>query len=345
MNERERLISVLRKEPADRRPFICPGGMMTMVVTELMEKIECYWPEAHIDAEKMAALTMAANRLAGIENLGVPFCMTVEAEAMGAEVDLGTKDIEPRVVAYAANSMADMDALSAIDVMSGRAKVCVDAVKILKQKAPDVPVIANLTGPVSLATSLVDPLVYYRALRKDKEAAHALTGRSTESLIAFGDAMLEAGADVLCIADPSATGEIIGREAFGEFVLPYLNEMLDHFRNVFDVPAIVHICGDVRSLGTALADISAEAISVDSVVGIKTLKELIGGKVTMGNISTRLLEKGEPDSVFKSGMNALVSGGVDILAPACGISPKTPIRNIRSLPKAIARTKPQAPCC
>ena len=32
-----------------------------------------------------------------------------------------------------------------------------------------------------------------------------------ENAIAFGDALAEAGADVICIADPSATGDLIGR--------------------------------------------------------------------------------------------------------------------------------------
>jgi len=344
LDEKERLLSTLRREPVDRRPFICPGGMMTMIVTEVMDKIDCFWPEAHAVAEKMAKLTMGANRLAGVENVGVPFCMTIEAEAMGAKVDLGSKENEPRVTDYAIENLSDMETLSLLDVNEGRAKVCVDAIKILKQKAPDIPIIANLTGPVSLATSLIDPLIYYRAIRKEKEAAHKLTALSTENLIKFGDVMLEAGADVVCIADPSATGEIIGREAFEEFALPYINEMADHFRDKFEAPTIVHICGDVRTLGNSLASVSAESVSVDSVVGIKELKELVGCKVTMGNVSTYLLERGEANSVFKSAMGALING-VDILSPACGISPRTSIANIRSLLKAAAKSKPQIPCC
>jgi uroporphyrinogen-III decarboxylase len=38
--------------------------------------------------------------LIGIENLGLPFCMTVEAEALGAEVEMDSIYNEPRVVKY-----------------------------------------------------------------------------------------------------------------------------------------------------------------------------------------------------------------------------------------------------
>lgn len=336
-------MKVMNKEPVDRPPFVCPGGMMTMVVTEVMDEIGCFWPEAQIDSEKMAQLTLGVHRIAGVENTGVPFCMTVEAEGMGATVILGSKKSEPRVTHYAIDQLVDADELPTFDADRGRAKVCVDTIKLLKERAPEVPVFANLTGPVSLATSLIEPLVYYRAIRRDKAAAHRLTELSTGAATAFGDAMLEAGADVVCIADPSATGEIIGRAAFEEFALPYINKLVEHFHERFGVPAIVHICGNVKSLGDALGAISAEVISVDSVVSITALKKQAEGKVSMGNISTYLLEQGYPAQVLKAGRNR-IKGGINILAPACGISPRTPVANIRSLYEAaIHDGRPQGP--
>ena len=137
MTQKERLIKVLRKEQTDRRPFICPGGMMTMIVTDVMGTSESSWPEAHSSAEGMAALTLAAHTLSGVENLGVPFCMTVEAEGMGERLgDLGTRESEPKVLTYAINTMDEIDRLAALDVNKGRAKVCVDAIRILKERVP-----------------------------------------------------------------------------------------------------------------------------------------------------------------------------------------------------------------
>jgi [methyl-Co(III) methanol-specific corrinoid protein]:coenzyme M methyltransferase len=335
MNQKERLLNTLARKPVDRPPFICPGGMMTMVVTEVMDQAGCSWPQAHVDARQMARLTLAAHELAGIENLGVPFCMTAEAESLGAEVGLGSRESEPRVTGYVMEQMGQLQRLAALDPHGGRAGVCAEAVGMLKQTAPQLPVIADLTGPLSLATSLIDPLTYYRALRRDKQAAHALTRRCTEEIKVFGQALLMAGADLVCIADPSATGEIIGREAFAEFALPYLNELADHFKARFAVPTIVHICGNLKSLGSSLAHISAAALSVDSLVSIATLRELAPGKITMGNVSTFMLEKGDPERLYKAARHCLTAG-VDILAPACGISPRTPVANIRRMFDAVA---------
>ncbi len=327
MTHKERLLKALSGEAVDRAPFICPGGMMTMVVTEVMDAVGCSWPEAHLEPEKMAALTLGAHKLAGIENFGIPHCMTVEAEAMGSQVDLGHKESEPRVTRYAMDKMEDSDRLTLIDVTKGRARTCVTAARILKERAEEVPIIASLTGPVSLATSLVDPLLYYRALRLNKEAVHNLNRLAVKNTLIFGDALVEAGADAICIADPSATGDLIGRAAFHEFALPYINMMTEHFRLRYGKPSIVHICGDAKLLGAVLQGLSAEAVSVDSVVGVPNLQSMVPGKVTMGNISTFALERGEPAKLAKMAQQCL-RHGVDILAPACGLSPKTPVKNI-----------------
>lgn len=333
MNQKERLLKALGARTVDRPPFICPGGMMTMVVTEVMEALQCFWPEAHVDAHKMARLTLGVNRLSGIENLGLPFCMTVEAEAMGAEVGLGGRESEPRVTAYAMNNLKDTDRLGSIDVTRGRAAIIVDAIRLLKEQALDIPIIANLNGPISLATSLVDPLLYYRALHRDKASAHKLNRMAMGNALVFGDAMVEAGADVVCIADPSATGDLIGRGTFEEFALPYLNEMTDHYRDRYRKPSIVHVCGNAQRLGDVLQRLSVDVISVDSVVSIRQLHNLVPDKVTMGNISTFLLERGEPGKLSKAGEQCLRQG-VDVLAPACGISPKTPLKNIQAVAEA-----------
>jgi len=330
MNSCERLIKTLNNEPTDRRPLICPGGMMTMAVREVMESLDCSWPAAHSDASLMARLTAGMVELGGIDNLGVPFCMTIEAEEMGAGVDLGNLTREPHVVSYAMEQVGEIDKLSLFDPTHGRAKVCCDAIRILKKDHPDIPLVANLTGPVSLATSLIDPLLYYRALRRSKDSVHRLNDICVESAIRFGEAMIKAGADLICIADPSATGDLLGPQSFEEFCLPYLNRIADHFQGERNIGVIVHICGDVKKTGKLLPRLAAKVISVDSLVAIKHLKQLAPDKISMGNVSTFTLEKADPAIVAKAA-NLCLSHGVHILAPACGISPITPLANIRSL--------------
>ena len=105
MNEKERLKKALHHEKTDRPPCICPGGMMNMITTDLMDRSGITWPEAHLNAEMMADLAQANYENGCFENVGVPFCMTIEAEAMGAQVTMGSKIYEPHVTGYAINSV------------------------------------------------------------------------------------------------------------------------------------------------------------------------------------------------------------------------------------------------
>lgn len=301
-----------------------------MAVKEAMDKLACPWPASHTDADLMSRLTLGMVELGGLENLGVPFCMTIEAEEMGATIDLGNLTREPHVTRYAIGSMDEVGAVLSMNPTHGRAGICCEAIRRLKSSHPEIPVIANVTGPISLATSLVDPLLYYRALRRNTAAAHRLNDICTEGTIRFGEAMIAAGADFICVADPSATGDLLGPAAFHDFCLPYLNRMADHFQQVCNTSTIVHICGNIKGTGRIIAQLSAEVISVDSVVALHTLKELAGSKATMGNISTYILEKGSPEKVGRAAELCLRQG-VDILAPACGISPLTPLQNIQSM--------------
>ena len=95
LTPKERLRMILAGQQADRPACICPGGMMNMVTSELMDRVKVYMPEAHRDARQMAELAKAVYEEGCFENYGVPFCMTVEAEEMGAEVDMGTSVYEP----------------------------------------------------------------------------------------------------------------------------------------------------------------------------------------------------------------------------------------------------------
>lgn len=339
MNPKKRLRTVLERDPVDRPPFICPGGMMNMAVTGVMEAVGDSWPRAHSDAESMTRLVLGVVDLAGVENLGAPFCMTIEAEGMGASVDLGSAETEPRVTEYAIAALGDVDRLTPFDAASGRAAVTADATRMLVARRPDLPMIACLTGPISLATSLVDPLLFYRAMRKDAAAAHAILELSADAAIALGDALVDAGADTVCIADPSGTGEIIGAKNFDAFALPYINRIVEHFASR-GVLSIVHICGDVKALRGVLDGVVAPVISIDSNVSFRTLRQLAPEHGTMGNVSTYLLEYGKAETLRTVAANR-VNEGVDIIAPACGIGPRTPVANIRAVADIVTGATPR----
>lgn len=339
LTPKERLHTVLEGNKADRPPCICPGGMMNMITEELMQTVRIYLPEAHTDAQKMAGLAKAVYEQGCFENYGVPFCMTIEAEEMGAKVNLGSRIYEPHVTGYVIDTVSDYGKLSEIDLSKGRVKVVLDAIRILKEEG-DVPVVGNLTGPVSTASSVMEPVVFYKEMRKKNQETHAYMEFITNQLIKFGTAQIEAGADVIAISDPSATGEILGPGFFREFTIKYINRLIDIFREK-GAQTIVHICGNMNPVYEEVNGIRSDALSFDSVVPMKEARTKLEGRVLMGNVSTYALEFAEPDKVRTLAENC-VKNGSDIISPACGLGMKSPLANIRAILQAVAKEEEYA---
>ena len=99
----------LDKKLVDRPPVICTGGMMNAAIVELMQKTGLTLPEAHFSGAKMAALAEAVSEHTGFENIGVPFCMTVEAELFGSRIDHGTLACEPKIQSEAFTSLTKVE--------------------------------------------------------------------------------------------------------------------------------------------------------------------------------------------------------------------------------------------
>lgn len=335
LTPKERLKRIFDGEAVDRPACICPGGMMNMVTSDLMERASVYLPEAHMDARKMADLAKAVYDEACFENYGVPFCMTVEAEEMGAVVDMGSHIYEPHVIEYAIDSVSDYHKLTPVDVGKGRAKVVTDAIRLLREETTGVPIIGNLTGPISTASSVMEPVIFYKELRKKNADAHAYMKFITEQLIAFGRAQIEAGADVIAISDPSGTGEILGPKYFREFAVTYINQLLDALQ-AEKLGTIVHICGQMSPVYNEVSEVRSSALSFDSVVPMKEARAHLKDRVLMGNVSTYALELGDPDRVQKLTKNC-VKNGSDIISPACGLGMKSPIANVQAVLKSLTQ--------
>ena len=334
MNSKERLLNTLKGSSVDRVPCICPGGMMNMVITELMHKTGIMWPDAHLDGQKMADLAAGVYENGMFENYGVPFCMTIEVESIGGgKIDMGDDKFEPHVVDYVIGSVSEYEKLSKLDVNSGRAKVTVDAVKLLKEKDDGVPIIGNLSGPISVASSLMDPVVYYKELRRKKEDAHEFMEFVTNQIIEFGQAQIKAGADLIAISDPSGTGEILGPVYFEEYAVKYINMLIDGIREADkDIPIIVHICGQMHAVYSGIKKLNADAFSFDAVVNIKEIREHMEGRLLMGNVSSFALETSNEDKISTMTKNA-INSGIDILSPACGLGTQSSMKNIQAMLK------------
>ncbi|MBU5428035.1 uroporphyrinogen decarboxylase [Tissierella pigra] len=324
MKEKERILKVLSGEKVDRPPVICPGGMMNAAVTEIIEDMHS---NHNIDVEAMVSTAIKVRELTGFENYGVPFCMTCESESFGVKISEGDKNNEPRVLAYNEDDLEKiMDNFDPNINMNFRAKTVIQAIQGLKND--EIPVIGNITGPISTATSIVDPMKLFKMLRREADKAYKFIEYINLYLIEYAEKMVHAGADIIAISDPTATGEILGRKNFDKFAMPMYIKFLNRMKEI-NIPVIIHICGDAKTIIDSLDTLDVAALSFDSIVNMRFARKTLKTKL-MGNVSTLLLQNGSTDKIISITKNAMDSG-VDIVSPACGLGMSTPIENLKAM--------------
>jgi MtaA/CmuA family methyltransferase len=324
LDEKERLLSVLKGDRVDRPPVICPGGMMSACVSEISNQVG---GGHHSGIKAMVSAARKINELTGFENYGVPFCLTAEVEALGASVNIGNNLIEPRVTRYNDDPLETiMKKYSPVNVTTGRMGVVLEAIRELRNSR--VPIIGNVSGHISTASSIVDPLEIFKMLRREPERATSFLAFINDYLVRYSLEMVKAGADVISISDPTATGEILGPRNFQKFAVPYYQKIINAL-HMEGIPVILHICGNASNIVESLNEVKANAVSFDSIVNMKSARKELKTRL-MGNVSTQLLHTGEREKIVSITRNALHSE-VDIVAPACGLSMATSVSNLKAM--------------
>jgi [methyl-Co(III) methanol-specific corrinoid protein]:coenzyme M methyltransferase len=246
---------------------------------------------------------------------------------------MGTKNRQPSVTEHPYPK--DLEGMAMPDNLldKGRIQAVLGAIKIIKEKVgPDVPVIGGMEGPVTLASDLASVKSFMKWSLKKPELLHQVLDFATDATISYANSMAKAGADVISVADPVASPDLMSPDSFKNELQPRLQK----FSSNVDSITVLHICGNVGSILNYMADCGFEGLSVEEKVGsIKKAKEILGNRARLvGNISSPFtLLPGSIEKIKEESKKALAEG-VDVLAPGCGIAPMTPLSHIKAMVEA-----------
>ena len=331
MTPYERLMAILsgKKEDVDRIPCINSVSVSTI---EFMKAYDAYWPAAHKDPVKMAKLGSAAHRLCGLDNISVPFCMTVEAEILGAIIDFHEDKIKwPSVRQFQVNDPSDLKFPEDVS-KAGRVPVIVEAIKILKEEfGGKVPVNAYIVPPfTSLSSYLVDSITFLKWLRRSPEKVHQFCKGTADLYAEIANLYKDAGADVITFHEMGASTDNISPNHFEEFVKPYLREIIGRLK----LPTILNICGSASMIVDKMVECGASAISVDERTPIKKAREEVDrirpGYPIIGNVSSYGIVHQGPDERISEAVKRCIEDGVSMVAPGCDFWIETPTEHIKA---------------
>ena len=325
MNTKERILAALRGER--------PGGRVLWVPTvgvsvEAMKKVDAGWPDSHWNAKKMAQAAASTYEITGLACCTVPFCLTLEGEALGCPLDKGTEITQPQIMEHLEIAF-DAFELPQNFLERGRIPVVLEAIALLARSQRDVqPVNVKVTGPFTIACAVFGAERVLLATIEEPDAVKRVLEKTAEVGIALAHAAIKAGVDTVTLSDPVASGDLLSAAQYAEFALPYEAKV---FGALKDFPTALHICGYTKDLMPHIPKTGTMSFSFEEKVQVKEAKPLLGNVRAIGNVApVRALLNGSPEDVLREA-NQCFEDGIDLLSSGCAVPPLTKLENLRAM--------------
>ena len=152
----------------------------------------------------------------------LPFCNTLESEALGASVRLDERGARVPQPPYA--SAADLPAR--LSLASPRINATLAAVRALTGQS--LCVAYGVTGVFTILSQLIPMGALFKSLRRDE--GRELLKRMEDACVDYAARAWRAGARILSYADPVATVDIVGSRTFSMHVAPSVRRLISGVR-------------------------------------------------------------------------------------------------------------------
>jgi uroporphyrinogen decarboxylase len=277
------------------------------------------------------------------------------AEGFGVEVEHHA-DGTPTLKRPAIESLDEIARLRVPNPQTdGRMPVYLEAIQLLAERTRgEVAVRAPGTGPFSLASHLLGTerfLLELALASQDpggpaERALRHLMELTTQALIAFARACLDAGAQIVQAGDSLASLDMISPRMYEEWAFPSEQAFfrdLNRLTKPRGAMTLLHICGNMTRVLERMADTGAHILELDSKVDLAEAKARVGSRVClMGNLNpVTILLQGTPADVERAAQSAIDqagAGGGFILGSGCEVPPAAPEANLRAM-IAVARSR------
>lgn len=284
--------------------------------------------DSELQAQALAVIAAETPSAASVSLMD----LSVEAEAFGAQVRFADSEV-PAIIGQLVSSAEEAEALAVPKVGDGRTGVCVQAVRLAKERIQDRPVLAGAIGPYSLTGRLMDVTEIMYLCYDEPETVHTVLRKATEFLIAYCRAFRDAGADGVILAEPLAG--LLSAQMCQEFSCTYVKQLIDAVQTE-DFAVIYHNCGNaVPQMLEEIYATGAAAYHFGNAVDMeRILASTPDDRLCMGNIDPAgLFANGTPEAMREAVLDLLKKLGSRpnfLLSSGCDIPPHAKWENIRA---------------
>lgn len=280
------------------RDYKCTYTNSAGVRREVTKKTGMRFPEAYYDRESMKALARAVRDEDGAGFCLLPFCRTVEAEALGASVNPGDENSGPRGGEPVIRTAEELQQIGDLDLNRGRIHDTLEACRELKEEGEIV--CLELTGPFTALSVLADPKLIFKEYRKHREELAGVLRHYGEQSLRYAQAAKECGVDILVFSDSAGSLPILGPrvmekavEDFYVWYLPHLAELADERLIISLCPKMAYAVEDTGHAGIVEHPVPPGSSYLDALLAMRG-KAKIGGQSCPKTIGSKV-----KDGIFR----------------------------------------------
>jgi len=179
--------------------FHCTYDNSAGVNKDAVKNTDLKFPVAYKRWDHMAELAWVMKEYEHATFCELPFCHTLEGEALGGSINYGDENCGPRVKDYICTTAEELLSLPEIDYTKGRMAEVLKACKYLREKGEDV--VLEISGPFTILNVLIDPCIIFKIFRKDPDSMKKIFYKLHQEILRFVQESLKAGVTMISYAD------------------------------------------------------------------------------------------------------------------------------------------------
>ena len=214
----------------------------------------------------------------------------------------------------------------------GRMRDAVESLRLMKRRVGNEKAIMGwVEGPCAEGADLRGINTLMLDFFDDPAFVRDLFAFTLELALRYGQAQVEAGADIIGIGDAAAS--LIGPKFYEAFVWDYEKKLVDGL-HALGVYVRLHICGNTTSIVEGMGRLGCDIVDLDYFTPVAAAREAMGPEAAiLGNLDPVRAVRNSTPAAIAAALHAChqQAGNRFVVGAGCEVPRDTPLENVQAL--------------